>query len=73
MRYTNVMTGFEQTPEDIEAIIRWLKINHPENANDEYARTMILRMKQLYRQVGWTNPDKLEDFYSEYSEIPDSK
>lgn len=73
MRYTNVMSGFELTSEDIQAIVRWLEINHPENANEEYARAMILRMKQLYRQVGWADPDKLEDFYSEYIQLPDSK
>lgn len=73
MRYTNLMSGFEPTPEDIQAIVRWLTITHPENANEEYARAMILRMKQLYRQVGWSDPDKLEDFYSEYSEHSDSK
>lgn len=62
-----IMSGYEINDRDVEAVVSWLKIFHPANANEEYARGMLIAMKLSYRQVGRDNPDKLEDFYFEYN------
>ncbi len=67
------MSGYEITDEDIEAIDRWLSVNHPENANQDYAKGMLVKMKSLYRQVGFDNPDHLEDLYRDYSSDQNGK
>ena len=65
--------GYRLSDEDIDAMVRWLKTHHPENANKEYAASWLVSVKLTYRQTGWADPDKLEDFYQEYqkSEKPD--
>jgi hypothetical protein len=62
------MQGYRLNDKDTDAMVRWLKQNHPENANREYAEAMLVEMKLAYRQIGWSDPDKLEDFYREYSQ-----
>lgn len=62
------MQGYRLNDEDTEAMVRWLEQHHSENANREYAAAMLVAMKLAYRQIGWSDPDKLEDFYREYSQ-----
>jgi hypothetical protein len=60
------MNGYRLSDKDVEAMIRWLKVHHLENANQDFAAAMLVDMKLTYRQTGWDDPDKLEDFYIEY-------
>lgn len=60
------MQGYRVNDEDARAMVRWLKLNHSENANLEFARELLINIKLSYRQTGWTNPDKLEDYYKDY-------
>ncbi len=60
------MQGYRLNDEDTDAMVRWLKLNHPENANREYAESMLIAMKLAYREIGWSDPDALEGFYQEY-------
>ena len=46
------MTGYMPTGEDIAAMVRDLEKNDPENANPEYARQMLIKMKLMYRELG---------------------
>ncbi|MBC7764442.1 hypothetical protein H7Y29_01880, partial [Microbacteriaceae bacterium] len=46
------MTGYMPTDEDISAMVRDLEKNNPENANPEYARQMLIKMKLMYRELG---------------------
>jgi len=46
------MTGYIPTEEDIAAMVRDLEKNDPENANPEYARQMLIKMKLMYRELG---------------------
>jgi|GEM_PF-4315987 len=61
------MQGYRLNDEDTAAIVHWLERNHPENANREYAESLLIAMKLAYRQIGWNDPDGLEGFYQEYS------
>jgi hypothetical protein len=67
MGYTDTyMNGYRLNDKDVDAMVRWLQTHHPENANKEYASAFLVAMKLSYRQVGWDDPDKLENFYSDY-------
>ena len=46
------MSGYMPTEEDIAAMVRELEKTDPINANPEYARQMLIRMKLMYRELG---------------------
>lgn len=60
------MSGYEITDQDVARVVNWLKDRDPDNANEEFAKEMLLAMKMSYREVGLTDPDSLEKFYEEY-------
>lgn len=60
--------GYRLNDQDIETVVRWLKIHHPERATKEFATALLTELKLTYRRVGWEDPDKLEDFYSEFTD-----
>jgi hypothetical protein len=62
------MQGYRLNDQDTKAMVHWLAQYHPENANRDYAEAMLIEMKLAYRQIGWSDPDKLEDFYREFSQ-----
>lgn len=53
------MSGYMPTDEDIAAMVRDLEKSDPENANPEYAREMLIRMKLMYRELGRIDEDLL--------------
>lgn len=53
------MTGYIPTEEDIAAMVRELEKTDPANANPEYARQMLIRMKLMYRELGRIDEDLL--------------
>jgi len=67
------MSGFEITDNDVAAVTRWLKIFHPEDANLDFARGMLVNIKLGYRHVGWDDPDQLEDYYGDYKNRSDDQ
>ena len=46
------MSGYIPTEEDVAAMVRELEKTDPVNANPEYARQMLIRMKLMYRELG---------------------
>ena len=46
------MSGYIPTEDDIAAMVRELEKTDPVNANPEYARQMLVRMKLMYRELG---------------------
>lgn len=59
------MSGYEITDQDIAVVVKWLKERDPDNANDEFAKEMLLAMKMSYREIGLSDPDALEKFYKQ--------
>ena len=57
------MSDYEITEQDIETTVKYLKIYHPENANQEFAREMLLYLKDAYRRISLTDPDELDTIY----------
>jgi len=60
------MTGYIPTEEDITAMVRDLALNDPENANPEYARQMLIKMKLMYRELGRIDEDLLHKEMEEF-------
>jgi RNA polymerase-interacting CarD/CdnL/TRCF family regulator len=46
------MPGYMPTEEDVAEMVRDLEKSDPENANPEYARQMLIKMKLMYRELG---------------------
>lgn len=65
------MTGYIPTDEDIATMVRDLEKKDPINANSEYAREMLIRMKLMYRELGRIDEDllhqEMEQFKKESS------
>ena len=55
------MPGYIPTEDDIAAMVRELKQSDPANANPEYARQMLVRMKLMYRELGRIDEDLLHE------------
>lgn len=60
------MTGYIPTDEDIAAMVRDLEKNDPENANPEYARQMLIKMKLMYRELGKVDEELLHKEMEEF-------
>ena len=59
------MSDFQITDEDIDAVVRYLEIYHPENANSEYAQRMLESTKSALHQIAINNPDDIEALYEQ--------
>lgn len=60
------MTGYIPTDEDIAAMVRDLEKNDPENANPDYARQMLIKMKLMYRELGRIDEELLHKEMEEF-------
>ena len=66
------MTGYMPTDDDIAKTVRELEKTDPSNANSEYARQMLIRMKLMYRELGRIDEEllhkEMESFKPEQTE-----
>ncbi len=60
------MSDYKITEENIDAVIRYMKIYHPERANREYARAMLEYIKSGLAKIAQNNPDDIEAMYEAY-------
>ena len=67
------MTGYMPTEEDVAAMVRDLEKNDPENANPEYARQMLIKMKLMYRELGRIDEELLHKEMEEFRTKPTSR
>jgi hypothetical protein len=67
------MSGYIPTEEDIAAMMRDIEQSNPANANPEYARQMLIKMKLMFREIGRVDEEllrkELEEFRQEPEEI----
>lgn len=59
------MSDYVITDEDIDAVVRYLKIYHPENATREFAQTMLETARSTLHQIAVNNPDDIEALYEQ--------
>ncbi len=52
--------NYEINEKDIESVIRWLKINDPENANREKAVALLQDLKAGFHGMAHNNPELLD-------------
>ena len=60
------MSDYKITEKDIDAVVRYLEIYHPNNANREYAQAMLEYIKSGLRKIAHDNPDNIEAMYENY-------
>ena len=59
------MSDYVITEENIDAVVRYLEIFHPENANREFARYMLESTKSALHKIALDNPDDIETLYEQ--------
>jgi RNA polymerase-interacting CarD/CdnL/TRCF family regulator len=64
------MSGYIPSDEDIAAVVRDLEKIDPENANPEYARQMIIKVKLMYRELGRIDEELLRKELEEFKAKP---
>jgi len=65
------MSDFQITEEVIDAVVRYMKIVHPESpekATREYARAMLEYTKSGLHKVARNNPDDIEAMFEGYEQ-----
>ena len=66
------MSGYIPTDEDIAAMVRDLEKKDLANANPEYARKMLIRMKLMYRELGLIDEELLHKEMESYKSDGDN-
>ena len=61
------MSDYEITEKDVEGMLKYLKVFHPENANREFAEEMLHYLKATYHRLALTDPDALNELYDEFT------
>lgn len=63
------MSDYEITEQDIEGMLKYLSVFHPENANREFAVEMLEYLKASYHRLATTNPDMLDKLYEAFNKM----
>lgn len=66
------MEHYKITEADIEGMIYYLRVYHPENANREYAAELLEYMKASYQRLALTNLNVLDDLYEAFQKSKNS-
>lgn len=60
------MSDYRISEEDIDAVVRYMELFHPENANREYSLALLEHIKSGLHQVARNNPEDIEAMYAQY-------
>lgn len=64
------MSGYHISDEDVDGVVRYMKIFHPEKADRAYCRAMLETVQSGViaglRKIAITNPDEIEALYEKY-------
>ncbi|MBP6042291.1 hypothetical protein KA529_04700 [Candidatus Saccharibacteria bacterium] len=64
------MSGYIPTDKDIAIMVSDLEKKDPVNANTEYARQMLIKMKLMYRDLGRIDEELLHKEMEEFKKDP---
>ena len=64
---------YEPTEQDIDAALRWLKINDPSNATPERAIEKVKEAIASAQMLGEKNPQALEKLFKDVKKKPPKK
>lgn len=59
------MSDYVITEDDVDAVVRYLEIFHPENATREFALFMLESTKSAIHKIAIDNPDDIEALYEQ--------
>lgn len=62
------MSGYEINEKDIQGMVKYLEVFHPENANHEFAEEMLRYLKAASRRLAVSDPDALDKLYEEFQQ-----
>lgn len=62
------MSDYEITEKDIEAVMRYLEIYHPENANHDFATALLEYIKSGLHDIARNDPENIEGMYAVYEQ-----
>lgn len=62
------MSGYEINEKDIQSMVKYLEVFHPENANHEFAEEMLRYLKAASRRLAVGDPDALDELYEEFQQ-----
>jgi hypothetical protein len=64
------MSGYKISDEDVDGVLRYMKIYHPERADREYCRALLEAFQAGLiaglRQIALNKPDDIEELYEKY-------
>lgn len=60
------MSDYQIIDEDVDAVVRYMKIYHPDKANSEYCRAMLEYLKAGLHEIARNNPDDIEAMYEQF-------
>lgn len=65
-----IMSGYQIRDEDIDGVVHYMKIFHPEKADRHYCRAMLEAFQdgliKGLRKIAFDNPDAIEELYEKY-------
>lgn len=63
--------GYQINDDDVAAVVHWLEINDPENANEKVAREMLIETRAMWRDMGRVDVDLLYKAREDYKKKDD--
>ena len=60
------MSFYEISAEDIDSVVRYMKIFHPEKSSREYAQAMLEYLKVDYHRMSMKDPKALDELFEGY-------
>jgi hypothetical protein len=65
-----IMSGYKISDEDVDGVVRYMQIYHPERADREYCRALLESFQSGLisglRQIALNKPDDIEELYEKY-------
>lgn len=59
------MSDYQISDEDIDVVVRYMKIFHPEKADRAYCKEALARLKAGLFKIARNNPDDIEEIYQQ--------
>ncbi len=67
---STVMNHYQISDEDVDGVMRYMKIFHPEKANRDYCKALLEYLQSGLisglRQIALNKPDDIEELYEKY-------
>ncbi len=67
------MRDYELNEQDIDSVIRYLKVHDPKNATPEMAMALLEHMRAAFHTMAHDNPEMLDEIYQDLKKQKKSK